>query len=112
MFILRDVLRTIASIILAVILFLVGGRFLILMFGANKDSEIVDWILRHSDFWVKPFFGIAGLSDKAVTDTNGVFEPASAVAFIVYLVIGAIVMSLLSFGGAYYSRTYGHDYDY
>jgi hypothetical protein len=112
MFILRDVLRTIASIALAIILFLVGGRFLILFFGANKESEIVDWILRHSDFWVKPFFGIAGLSNKAVEDTSGVFEPASAVAFIVYLIIGAIILSLLSFGGAYYGNRYREHYDY
>src|SRR5215471_19202644 len=99
MLIVRDVLRTIASIALAIILFLVGGRFLALLFGANKDSEIIDWILRHSDFWVKPFFGIAGLANKAVEDTNRVFEPASAIAFLVYLVIGAIVLSILSVRG-------------
>src|SRR3954452_6465037 len=112
MFIVRDVLRAIAGIVLAVILFLVGGRFLALLFNANKSSEIVDWIMRHSDFWVKPFFGIAGLENKALDRTAGVFEPASAVAFIVYLVIGSIVLSLLSFGGSYYSTHYRHTYDY
>ncbi len=112
MFIVRDVLRTIASIVLAVILFLVAGRFLALLFNANKSSEIVDWIIRHSDFSVKPFFGIAGLENKAVVSTAGVLEPASAVAFLVYLVVGSIVLSLLSFGGAYYGTHYRRDYDY
>ena len=110
--ILRDVLRTIVSIVLAVILFLVGGRFLALLFNANKDSEIVDWIYRHSDFWVKPFFGIAGLADKTVDSTGGVFEPASLVAFVVYLVIGSVALSLLSFGGSYYGERFRHHYDY
>jgi len=46
-----------------------------------------------------------------VEDTNGVFEPASAVAFLVYLVVGGIILSLLSVGGAYYGRYHEH-YDY
>ena len=34
------------------LLLMTGGRFLILLLDANRDSEIVDWILRHSEYWV------------------------------------------------------------
>jgi hypothetical protein len=84
------------------LLFMTGARFLILLLNANRDSEIVDWILRHSDFWVKPFFDLLNLSNKAVGETGGFFEPASAIAFFVYFIIGAVVLNLLRgavFGG-------------
>lgn len=82
----------------AFILLLVGARFVALLLGADKTNQIVDWIYRHSDFWVKPFFNILHLSNKAVSSTGGVFEPASLIAFIVYFAIGAILFSLLAAG--------------
>jgi ABC-type Na+ efflux pump permease subunit len=101
----RDVLVTVVSLVWALLLLLVGARFLGLLVGANKESEIIDWIYRHSDFWVKPFFGIAGLANKAVDNTGGVFEPASLVAFIVYFLLGAFLLSLMR-GGFY--RSFHH----
>ena len=86
------------------LLFMTGARFLILLFDANRESEIVDWILNKSDFWVKPFFDLLGLSNKAVEETGGVFEPASAIAFVVYFIIGAVILNLLRgavFGGGW-----------
>lgn len=93
---LRSLLVTIISIVWVCVLALTGGRFLALLAGANRDSEIVSWLCRRSDFWVKPFFGMFELANKAVENTGGVFEPASLIAFIVYLVGGLVVLSMLS----------------
>ena len=85
------------------LLFMTGARFLILLFDANRDSQIVGWILDKSDFWVKPFFDILGLANKSVGETGGVFEPASAIAFVVYFILGSIVLSVLRRTGAGWS---------
>ncbi len=77
------------------LLLMTGSRFLILLFNANREGEIVSWILSRSDFWVKPFFDLLNLSNKAVEETGGFFEPASAIAFLVYLVVGAVILNLL-----------------
>jgi hypothetical protein len=93
---LRGLISTIIALVWAAILVLVGGRFLALLFGANTNSEIIDRLYRHSDFWVKPFFGMFDLANKTVEDTNGVFEPASLIAFVVYFLAGALVLALLN----------------
>jgi hypothetical protein len=86
----------IVGLIWAAILVLVGGRFLALLVDANRDSEIVDRLYRHSDFWVKPFFGMFDLANKTVEETGGVFEPASLIALVVYLLAGMLVLAILS----------------
>ena len=98
---LRGLIGTIFGLAWAAILVLVGGRFLALLVDANRDSEIVQRLYRHSDFWVKPFFGMFDLANKSVNNTGGVFEPASLIAFVVYFVVGALILALISapFGG-------------
>ena len=93
---LRGVVTTIFGVFWAIILVLTGGRFLALLANANRDSDLVSWLYRHSDFWVKPFFGMFNLANKAVGDNGGVFEPASFIAFIVYLLAGLLVMAILN----------------
>ena len=96
------ILSTLAGLFFTFLLFMTGARFLLLLFNANKDNGIVHWILSRSDFWVKPFVDVFHLTNKAVTDTGGVFEPASLIAFIVYAVVGSLILALLSgtlFGG-------------
>jgi hypothetical protein len=102
---LRGVVSTIVTIVWLVVLVLVGGRFLALLGGANRDSEIVDRLYRHSDFWVKPFFGMFDLSNKTVDSTGGVFEPASFIAFIVYFLVGLLIVSILT---ATFRPLWGH----
>jgi len=108
---LRGLIVTIVTVVWAAILFLVGGRFLALLFDANPASELVERLYRHSDFWVKPFFGMFDLANKTVEDTGGVFEPASFIAFVVYFLAGLLLLALLSapFGwpGARHRETYG-----
>lgn len=92
----RGVLMTILALLWAAILVLVGGRFLALLFDANRDSDLVGRLFRHSDFWVKPFFGMLGLTNEAVEQTGGVFEAASFLALVVYLVAGLVLFALIS----------------
>ena len=89
-------ITTIVGLLWAALLLLVGARFIALLADANRDSEITQRIYRHSDFWVKPFFNMFDLGNKAVNSTGGVFEPASLIAFVVYFVAGLIVLSILS----------------
>src|SRR4051812_16319819 len=91
---LRNLVATVLGLLWAGIIVLVGGRFLALLVDANRDSEIVQRLFRHSDFWVKPFFGIFDLSNETVSRTGGIFEVASFVALIVYLVVGLLVIAL------------------
>ncbi len=93
---LRSIVTAIVTIAWAAILVLVGGRFLALLTGANRDSEIIDRLYRHSDFWVKPFFGMLNLSNRAVDSTGGVFEPASFIAFVVYFLAGVLILAILA----------------
>jgi len=92
----RGLLLTIFAVCWAFILLLTGGRFLALLVNANRDSDLIDGLYDLSQFWVEPFFNILGLGNKAVEDTGGVFEPASLVAFIVFLIIGALIWVILS----------------
>lgn len=101
---LRSTVATILALVWAAILVLVGGRFIALLFGANADSELVARLYRHSDFWVKPFFGMFDLANKTVEDTGGVFEPASFIALIAYVLAGLLVASVLSMTAAPFRR--------
>jgi hypothetical protein len=103
----RNLVMTVLGLVWAGILVLVGGRFLALLFDANRDSEIVERLFRHSDFWVKPFFGVLDLSNETVSRTGGVFEAASFIALIVYLVVGLIVIALMNQSFAWGWRRHG-----
>jgi hypothetical protein len=96
---LRGFVLTAFTVLAAVVLTLVGLRFVALLADANRDSELVHDLYRYSDFWVKPFFNVFGLENQAV-DGGGTFEPASGIAFLTYLVIAMFVGGILS-GGLY-----------
>ena len=104
---LRSLIFTVLGLAWAIILVLVGGRFLALLAGANTESEIVDRLYRHSDFWVKPFFDMFDLTNKTVEDTGGVFEPASFIAFFFYLLAGLLIAAILNAVLTPFGR--GHD---
>lgn len=91
----RNPIVMLIRLVWIIVLVLVGGRFLALLLNANRGSEIVGRLYRHSDFWVKPFFGMFGLANKAVAETSGVFEPASLLAFAFYLLAGMLIMRFL-----------------
>jgi hypothetical protein len=91
----RGLVLRILTVLWAIVLVLVGLRFLALLLGVNAESDLVQLLYDWSEFWVEPFFGIFGLENKGV-EGGGVFEPASALAFLVYVVVGVIVYSLLA----------------
>jgi len=96
------ILSTLAGLFLTFLLFMTGARFVLLLLDANKENEIVHWILSRSDYWVKPFYNLFDLTNQAVGDTGGVAEPASLIAFIVYVIVGSLILGALNrllFGG-------------
>ncbi len=101
------ILVTIASLFLAFLLFMTGARFLILLLNADRSNEIVDWIVNKSDFWVRPFFDLLGLQNRGLEETGGFFEPASLIAFLVYLVVGGFVLGLLRSAGHGWGGSWG-----
>jgi hypothetical protein len=90
------ILSALAGLFLTFLLFMTGARFFLLLLNANKENDIVHWLLSRSDYWVKPFFNLFDLTDQAVGDTGGVVEPASLIAFIVYAVVGSLILAALS----------------
>jgi hypothetical protein len=98
----RTIVLMLFAIFWAALLVLTGGRFLALLAGANPDADLTKALYDASEFWVEPFFNLFGLSNKAVENTGGTFEPAALIAFVVYLVIGAFVYVILS--GAAFAR--------
>lgn len=90
------ILSTLAGLFFTFLLFMTGARFVLLLLDANKGNDIVHWILSRSDFWVKPFANLFHLSNQAVGDTGGFVEPASLIAFIVYAIIGGLLLAVLN----------------
>lgn len=99
------ILSTLIAVFVAFLLFMTGARFLLLLFNADKSNEIVHWILSRSDFWVKPFADVFHFANRAVGDAGGFIEPASLIAFIVYGVVGGLVLALL--GGVFSRHGFG-----
>ena len=98
----RSLLLTIFAVCWAILLVLTGGRFVALLAGANQDAQLIQKLYDWSEFWVEPFFNLFGLSNKAVENTGGTFEPASLIAFACYLIVGAFIWMILS--GAAFTR--------
>jgi hypothetical protein len=77
--------------------FLIGLRFVFLLFGANPTSPVVSWVYHWSSPFVAPFAGIFGQS-ATITGTgsvvSGVFDWTALIALVVY----GLVLGLLSAG--------------
>ena len=97
----RSLVVTILSVLWAVVLVLVGGRFFALIADANRDSELIRKLYDWSEFWVEPFFTMFDFQNEAV-DGGGTFEPASLLGFAVYFLVGLLVMAIVS--GAMFTR--------
>jgi hypothetical protein len=87
-------MRAALGVILTALLFLVGGRFIALLVAADR-TDLVAWILRHSDFWVRPFSHMFGLQNASAPG-GGTFEFASLVAFGAYFIAGGIAIAIAS----------------
>lgn len=85
--------RVIALIwlVVAVVDVFIAGRFLGLLFGASRSSSFVTFVYGVTDPLVAPFQGIFGTPATA----SHVFEVASLVAIVVYLLIAVALVTLL-----------------
>jgi uncharacterized protein YggT (Ycf19 family) len=79
------------GIALAVVEVILGFRLGFLLANANASNGFVDFIYDISDPLTDPFQGI--ISNRSVD--GGVFEPASVIAMLVYLVAGALLIALV-----------------
>jgi hypothetical protein len=92
----------IISVIFGAIELLVGLRFILLLLGANPSTAFVSWIYGWSTPFVAPFAGILGQPITAPSGTvvQGVFEPSTLIALIVYAVVGGILFRLFAMSRA------------
>ncbi len=79
------------GIALAIVEVILGFRLGFLLANANASNGFVDFIYDISDLVTDPFQGI--VSNRSVD--GGVFEPASVIAMLVYLVAGVLLIALV-----------------
>jgi len=79
------------GIALAVVEVILGFRLGFLLAGANPSNGFVDFIYDISGPLTDPFQGI--VSNRSAD--GGIFEPASIIAMLVYLVAGALLIALI-----------------
>jgi len=77
--------------ILGVIESLLGLRLLFKLLGANPSSGFVNFLYSLTRIFISPFVGIF----KTVSTAESVFEPATAVAMVIYALIAYGIASLL-----------------
>lgn len=98
-----DIASRINSVLIAVLVAIEGllaTRLLLLLFGANRTSGFVDFVLDITRPLVRPFEG--AFTDR--TWDEGVFEVSTLLAMVVWLLAFALIMMLIS---AIAPRTYG-----
>lgn len=85
-------LARIAYTILTLIEALVAIRFLLLLIKANKSNELVAFVMKNSEYFVKPFYGIT----TDVLNIGGIlFDLTSIVALVFYMVLAFVATELL-----------------
>jgi len=100
----RGVLRTFSLFVLvglAIVESLLGFRLAFLLIGANPASGFVDFIYDSSNELVEPFGGIV---TNEVVDGGGVFESATLIGMMVYLVAAVLLIAVLMAIASFPSR--------
>lgn len=75
---------------------LLAFRMVLRLFGANPSSGFVSWIYNLSAAFIWPFLGIFPNPTTEGAVTTAVFEPATLVAIIVYVLIAWGIVKLIS----------------
>jgi hypothetical protein len=91
----RRLLRMFALFVglaLAVVETVLGFRLAFLMGEANPANSFVDFIYDVTDPLVEPFQGIIA---NDTLNNGGIFEPATVIAMVVYLVAAALVIAAI-----------------
>ncbi len=74
---------------------ILGLTFILLLFGANQDSEFVRWTYRSADRAMGPFRGIFQPIDFGTEQVSATFDTSILFAMIVYGLIVMLVDSLI-----------------
>lgn len=88
-------ISAIVSLVFGIIIALLALRFIFRLFGANPASAFVDWIYSASAPLVAPFMG---MFNTTVNLSTGRLEFETLVAIVVYGIVAAIVLGILSWG--------------
>ena len=70
-------------------------RLILKLFGANPASGFVNFVYNISDFFAAPFKAIFSTTTTSGDVTKGVFEPATLVAMVVYVVVAWGIVNLM-----------------
>lgn len=98
----------IVAVIIGIVQFLVGFRFVFLLLGANPSNAFVSWVYDLSTPLVALFSGILGQSASTITQgavVTSVFDWTSLIALLVYGILGTILMRLAN-GLAHHRPSY------
>lgn len=85
----------IVAVIVGIVQFLVGFRFVFLLLGANPANAFVAWVYDLSAPLVAPFAGILGQSATSLAEgavVESIFDWTSLIALVVYGILGAVLM--------------------
>lgn len=82
--------------IVGVIEVLLGLRFIMKLLGANPNSGFVDFIYAVSGIFVAPFNGIFSTATAEGDVVSSVFDPATLVAMLMYVLLGWGLVKLLT----------------
>jgi uncharacterized protein YggT (Ycf19 family) len=88
--------RRILSLIFGILAVLIGLRILLLLFVANEQNAIVDFIYSVTEPFVAPFRGIFSIDQ--VTAGQSAFDVAAVVALVGWLLIYLLLMAILRLG--------------
>lgn len=95
------IVRTLVSIVVGVIEFLLSLRFVFKFFVVNTGTPFVAWLYGVTAPLVSPFAGIA----PNLKLGGFVVDFATLVALVVYVLIGYLILQIFSYAGPrYYNR--------
>ena len=84
----NSLIGTILYIVFAIILLIIGLRFLFALLGANETSDFVATIYAYSDPLIAPFRGIFA---EPITPGASRFDSGALVALVVYGLVGGLL---------------------
>ena len=89
--------RRVLSLLFGILAVLIGLRILLLLFVANEQNAIVDYIYDVTEPFVAPFRGIFAI-DQVTPGVGSVFDVAAVVALVGWLLIYLLLMAILRLG--------------
>ena len=104
---LSNTLKGLVNILLAALVTLLAFRFVLKLFGASDNNQIVNWIYSSTAALIEPFNGIF----SAIRLQEGfIVELPGLMAIVAYSIIGLIVFSIIdAFSPTYDRRQRSYD---